>query len=265
MKIYNNCFVTQEGAFEENGALISGTQRIPFNHKMSYWQGANEKLNLVQSLSVSHDCTKDEAIYVGRIPIHFGHFIMEGLPRLCDIHNLDIPIIGFTTRGSLPIDKRVMPIDDVNFILRCLIEKRKFYKIEENETYFIKKLLVPTLPFYLSYSCSEPWRMAPMIRLVVEKCREKANVSIKEKVYLSRDDEDYYKDDYSSPYNHVSSQIALVSYADILGGKLGSNTHLSIFAKSNAITNWEINKNNSSEQMRNQAICDLVKTYNTFL
>ena len=58
-------------------------------------------------------------------------------------------------------------------------------------------------------------------------------------------------------------KIAKISFANELYGNVGSNTHLGIFAKKDAIINWTP-RGSYEEGDRNQLICDLVKTYNNF-
>jgi hypothetical protein len=108
--------------------------------------------------------------------------------------------------------------------------------------------------------------MSSLINKIVDCSRiENGDVIEIEKYYLSRyeDEKENSKFIYSDPTELISRQIAKISFANELYGKVGSNTHLSIFAKYNAKTNW-IPRDNYREGDRNQLICDLVKTYNNF-
>jgi predicted methyltransferase len=125
---------------------------------------------------------------------------------------------------------------------------------------------VQTVPYHVSHSCAEPWRMSSLINKIVNCARlDNDDIFKIEKYCLSRYEDvkeniDYI---YSDPTESISRQIAKISLANELYGKVGSNTHLSIFAKSEAKTNW-IPRGSYLEGDRNQLICDLVKTYNNF-
>lgn len=264
MKIVENSFVNRNGAYYSSGGLIEGTQRISIDHQTKYWQQGN----IQNFLSLNVDDIKDhiiinEAIYVGRIPTHFGHFIMEGMARLCDVDHLNKPIIGYITDGYLPEGIKATPQSEIRWVIRAATEEL-FYEMDEGDTYMVKRLYVPTLPYHLSHSCSEPWRMRSIINKIVN-CARNENKDIPEidKYYLSRyeDVKDSEGITYSDPTEPISRQIAKVSVANELYGIVGSNTHLSIFAKSSAKTNW-VSRGSHEEGDRNQLICDLVRTYN---
>jgi hypothetical protein len=266
MKIINNSYINRNGAYYNSGGLIEGTQRILINHQTKYWQQGNAE----NFLSLSIDNIKDEikineAIYIGRIPTHFGHFIMEGMARLCDVVNINKPIIGYITDGYLPEGIKPTPQKEIRWGIESATNEH-CYEIHEDETDLVEKLYVPTLPYHLSHSCSEPWRMSSIIKKIVD-CARNENIDIFEieKYCLSRYEDTKESRDfvYSDPTEPISRQIAKISLANELYGKVGSNTHLSIFAKSNAKTNW-IPRGSYQEGDRNQLICDLVKTYNNF-
>lgn len=266
MKIVNNSFVNQNGAYYNSGGLIEGTQRILINHQTKYWQQGNIENYLSLNInSINNIINVNEAIYIGRIPTHFGHFIMEGMARLCDIVNINKPIIGYITDGYLPEGIKPTPQKEIRWMIKSATNE-EFFEININETYLVETLYVPELPYHLSHSCSEPWRMSKVIQKIVNYARsENEDIVEIEKYYLSRF-EDVKENNtliYSDPTESFSRQIAKISFADELYGNIGSNTHLSIFAKADAKTNWTP-RGSYQESDRNQLICDLVKTYNTF-
>lgn len=267
MKIINNAFVNQNGAYYNSGGLIEGTQRILINHQTKYWQQGNVENNLSINIDNINDIINiSEAIYIGRIPTHFGHFIMEGMARLCDVVNIDKPIIGYITDGYLPEGIKPTPEMEIRWIIKSATNE-EFFEIDINKTYLVKTLYVPELPYHLSHSCSEPWRMSKIIEKIVNNARsENSDIVEIERYCLSRY-EDMNQDVkhvvYSDPTESFSRQIAKISFANKLYGSIGSNTHLSIFAKADAKTNWTP-RGSYQESDRNQLICDLIKTYNTF-
>jgi hypothetical protein len=190
---------------------------------------------------------------------------MEGMARLCDVVNINKPIIGYITDGYLPEGIIPTPEKEIRWIIQVSTNEQ-FYEIGDDETYLANTLYVPTLPYHLSHSCSEPWRMKTIINKIVNESR-KANIDICEieKYFLCRyeDNKENIEYQYSSPTESISRQIAKISFADKLFGRIGSNTHLSMFAKWNAITNWTP-RGSYREGDRNQLICDLIKTYNEF-
>lgn len=236
---------------------------------MRYWQQANSELTVSRTNRVGEIVPIEEALYIGRIPTHFGHFIMEGLPRLCDIHEMKIPIVGYVTTGTLPPDKRPIPIDNVCGIIHMLSEE-VYHHVEVSFDYQVKKLYVPDLPYYLSYSCAEPWRMRDCIETIVTKCRQQNGdiENLSEDLWLSRDDEmseaktPLMAINASNPFSDIKEQIASISIRSKLHGFVGSNSHASIFARQSCKSNFT--SRGSWESDRNQAICDLVKSYNIY-
>lgn len=264
MEIVKDAFVNRNGAYYKSGGIILGTQRISTKHLMQYWQQSNLEICLAINEFTNSKFIPD-AIYIGRIPTHLGHFIMEGLPRLCDSINMKIPIIGYITDGMLPAGIRSTPHKDIRWVMSS-ITSENFYEVDEKELYQVGTLYVPTLPLHLSMSCSEPWRMTDMITKIVNASRIKhKNVEVIEELYLKRDGEQSKNIKYvmSNPSSELSEQIATISYANKLYGNTGSNTHMSIFAKSNCLTEWT-QREDFQQTDRNQLICDLVKTFNNF-
>jgi len=265
MEIVKNAYVTMEGAYYESGGIISGTQRIPTNHPMSYWQQGNEETRLAFKKDDLYllDNIKD-ALYVGRIPTHFGHFLLEGLPRLCDAAIMNMPIVGYVTDGFLPEGIKATPRESINWVIKT-ITSEMFYELDGRTEFIVENLLVPELPMVLSCSCSEPWRMSAMIKKIVKAARsENKKIRKSNKLFLSKKNEEYEGfHDFSNPDDHISKQIAKVSYAKSLHGVTGSNTHISMFAQKNCLTSWE-QRGDFDQTDRNQLICDLVKTYNNF-
>jgi len=275
MEIIKNGFVNQNGAYYNSGGIVNNSQRIPTNHLMDYWQQGNGIINLsINKTEIINPIKIEKALYVGRIPLHFGHFIIEGLARLCEAANIDIPIIGYLTSGFLPSGIIPTPINDIRWVIKS-ITNEYFYEINEGETYQVETLYLPKLPIVLSQSCSEPWRFTPMIKKIVTSAlelypddfRKISNPTKIEKLYLRRYEEmnqtniepSIYNRE-SNPTDSLAKQISYVSRADTLLGVMGSNTHLSVFAKSSAKTIWTDRGDLNTH--RNQLICDLIKTYN---
>lgn len=268
MKIINNAFVNRNGAYHISGGIIHSTQRIATNHLMEYWQQGNVETNLANKIEEFKDIKHtSNALYVGRIPTHLGHFILEGLPRLCDAPIINLPIIGYVTNGFLPEGILPTPINDIMWVVNS-ISSEVFYEIGENETYQVENLYVPQLPIHLSQSCSEPWRMSQMIKKIVTSSRLKHyNIEPFETLYLKRYEEQLLDENFkyklSNPKSELSEQIATISYAKKIIGKSGSNTHMSIFANQKCLTQWE-QRGDFQQTDRNQLICDLIKTFNNF-
>jgi hypothetical protein len=272
MKLIKNAYVTQSGAYYSSGGLVVGSQRIPSNHLMEYWQQANIETSLALKIENNSKIKKvKEALYIGRIPLHFGHFLLEGMPRLCDVCTFKIPIIGFTTKGLIPkglIPKGIFttPIESINWVIDIL-KNKKLYQVSEKEIYQVENLFIPELPLQLSQSCAEPQRMTPMIKKIVEAARKKnSKISYIENLYLKRSNEKISKRNkhtISDPSDHISKQIAMVSYAKKLYGNAGSNTHISMFAHQTCRTNFNP-RGDFQQTDRNQLICDLIKTFNDY-
>jgi len=218
MNIVKQSYINRNGAYYNSGGLIEGTQRILISHQSKYWQQGNVE-NFLAIKPDKIEVKIDEAIYIGRIPTHFGHFLMEGMARLCDVVNLNKPIIGYITDGYLPEGIKPTPQKEIRWVINSATNEF-FYEIGDDNIYLVETLYVPTLPYHLSHSCSEPWRMSSIIKKIVDIANE-------------------------------------------LYGTVGSNTHLSIFAKSDAKTYWTP-RGSYQDSDRNQLICDLIKTYNEF-
>jgi hypothetical protein len=276
MEIIENAFVDKFGAYYESGGLIIGSQRFPSNHQVKYWQQVNLEVNLSKNFNddTSHyKCDVPdvkiipEAIYVGRLPTHFGHFLLEGIPRLAEASIMDKPVIGYIFSDKCKSKYCKQARKNVKWLFNTIIKQKK-YKIKKNAVYQVKKLYVPQQPIILSQSAAEPWKLESTINKIVMAAREE-HLDMKKikKLYLKRVGEKIKKKflyTISSPTNDVSKQIAMVSCAENLYGLVGTNTHLSIFAQATATTNWK-RRGLFIERIRNQTICDLVKTYNNFL
>ena len=268
MQIIKNSFVDRDAAYHASGGIIYDTQRITKNHSMEYWQQGNCETFLGKKFgSVENIKIIDQALYVGRIPTHFGHLIMEGLARLCDAPSIRIPIIGYVTDGFLPEGIFPTPKKDVDWLISTITDQI-FYQIEEGETYNVKNLYVPTLPYFLSQHCAEPWRMSDLIKKVVDQAQSLHGNNLEvDDLYLIANNQNvdtkYLNCKFSDPTSELSKQIAIASQAKKLYGNTGSNTHISIFAKKNCLTEWK-QRGDFDQADRNQLICDLVKTYNLF-
>ncbi|MFB6305508.1 MAG: hypothetical protein ABEH43_00690, partial [Flavobacteriales bacterium] len=46
MELVKNAYVDRNGAYYQSGGLVVGSQRIPNDHPMEYWQQANQELTL---------------------------------------------------------------------------------------------------------------------------------------------------------------------------------------------------------------------------
>lgn len=222
MEIVNNAYVTRTGAYYSSGGLVIGSQRIPSDHSMEYWQQANVETSMaIDVKSLSNVEEADEAMYIGRIPQHFGHFLMEGLPRMCDASTIQAMTIGYITKGFLPEGIQAMDIMDVRWAIYAVTAKH-FIELEENAAIKVSRLYVPTLPITLSRSCAEPWRMSNMIRWMVESARRNnPDVECSEKLHLTRVGELNELDpswSCSDPSSPLSEQIARISYAKRIGG-----------------------------------------------
>lgn len=236
---------------------------------MEYWQQANVETSMAIDVKPLSDVEEvDEAMYIGRIPQHFGHFLMEGLPRMCDASSMQAMTIGHITKGFLPEGIQAMNIEDVRWAIYAATPKH-FIHLDESTVFKVSKLYVPTLPITLSRSCAEPWRMSNMIRWMVEAARRhNPDVERSESLYLQRLGEDglehldssWKLSDTSSP---LSAQVARISYAKRIGGTIGSNTHLGMFAHQTCETQWKP-RGDWKQADRNQSICDLVKSYNEY-
>lgn len=270
MKLIKNAYVTRAGVYNSVGGLIIGSQRINNNHPDLYWQQAGLELTLSKDFKESKiQKTINKAVFVGNIPQHFGHFIMEGLPRLCDVHKLNLPMIGCIATGNLPPEMRVLPVEDIKWVISCLTNK-KFHQTQPKKIYKVENLYVPDLPYHLSHHCTEPERMTDMIKLIVNKAIQtipKNQQFIIKNLYLPRDGEKLTKSilnkhTIASTHFHISGQIANVVRAESLHGIIGSSTHISIFAHQNCLLNLTPRKH--IQAVRNQAICDLVKSFNDY-
>ena len=112
--------------------------------------------------------------------------------------------------------------------------------------------------------------MTSLIKKVVYKAlSENLDINDIEELYLKRDNE--YPEfkgiskevTLSNPSYHISKQIAMVYKSKKLSGITGSNTHISMFAKHSAITNFK-SRGDYLQGDRNQCICDLIRSFNEF-
>lgn len=274
VQIFDNCYVNSLGAWDSSGVLIEGTTRISKNNREKYWQQANHEIKVslnFKDIRVSKRITK--AFYLGWLPQHYGHFIMETLPRCRDWIDYNIPGIGDTGLGLLPERAMKTPKESSEWLLRAM-SKNHLIGIKQyiNESYiFVKKLYVGINPYNLSTNCPAPWRMSKIIEKIVNAARaENPSENEKERLYLKRHDESldeisekkFQIDEIVLPEMSISRQIAKISKARSLYGKAGSNAHACIWARADTELNFTDDRN-YVDCRRNQAICQLVKTYNT--
>lgn len=269
MRIIKNAIVTPEAAYYPSGGIVEGTQRIPTSHLMPYWQQDNAEICLsrIFDLQNTYSVAVPKALYAGRIPTHFGHFLLEGLPRLCDVGTFEAPVIGTVAKGVLPVGKAWMPEESMDWILSVIFDSINFVSPPTGVLLCVDNLYVPDLPLVLSQSCPEPWRMSDLISKIIQAARTKhPEITEIESLYLRYAGQNIAECEGhtpSDPTEPLSLQIAKVSMAKSLTGHAGSNTHISMFARQNAYTTW-FWRHDFEQTNRNQLICDLVKTFNTF-
>lgn len=275
MEIIENAIVDKDGAYYESGGLIYGTPRFPQDHKIKYWQQENKDIPLAKDFDDNESHYKcnlkynkkiDKAIYVGRLSTHLGHFILESLPKLSEAIMLDYPIIGKMEYNKSKNKSVKHSNKNIKWLFKTSTNNN-FFNIESDEIYMINKLFLPQRPILLSESCSEPWKMKSIINKIVIAARKRhKKIKNVDHLYLKRFNEDVINfNNYtiSNPKEHISKQIAMISRAKNLYGIMGTNTHLSIFSQSITNCKWD-KRGDFIERMRNQVICDLIKTFNEF-
>lgn len=255
--IYHNVIVNQNAAYKENHALILNSQRITLEQPHHYWQQANLDLSLSKILKPSK--TIQQAIYIGRIPLHFGHFLIEGLPKMVDLPFLNLPFIGYLTKGFLPPNIKAMEEDQARTLIK-MISKNKFIEIKENENILVKNLIFNDPPLTISHTVHDPEKMSKLILHITKECKKLHPMNEIENLYLNRLDEEL-KENSNNPNDPITLQIAKVANAKSLEGKSGSNTHLSMFANKFTKTNF-IPRNDPDQTDRNQLLCELIRMYN---
>lgn len=268
-----NVLVNKYGAYAKIGinqfSLIEGTSRISSKHPNEYWRNAYEEVPKL--IEVTSHKNIPVAIYIGRIPLHLGHFIMEGLPKLNLIYaysfNQNSKFIGYITKGILPSgDITALNTEDVQQIMNIAMDDQdgyndRFYDCE-NENYMVEDFYyIPheKYPYFLSDHVANPSDIAPFIKKIKNYSLEKYSQETIKELYLPRHDDDNFS--YDKWPENIFEQIAKVSVAEKLTGRMGSNTHLAIFANKDTICQFE-KRGAAHETLRNQLICELVKTYN---
>lgn len=268
-----NVLVNKDGAYHHFGlgefGLINGTARININHPNEYWRGAYEETpNIIKPHSHKNIPV---AIYVGRIPLHLGHFIMEGLPKINLISeysfNQRANFIGYITEGILPSGSvTALDINDVTQIINIAMDdkygyRHRFYDCEDMN-YMVEDFYYIThekYPYFLSDHVANPGDITPLIQKIKEYSLKRYPQEAIKELYLPRHDDDNFS--YDKWPENLFEQIAKVSVAEKLTGRMGSNTHLAIFANKDTVCEFE-KRGAAHETVRNQLICELVKTYN---
>lgn len=256
--IYNNTIITQQAAYLENHSILLDSQRINLDQPQHYWQQANENLTLSKNLKPNK--IVKEAIYIGRIPLHFGHFLLEGLPKMHQLPFLNLPFIGYLTTGNLPENIFPMKESEARNLIK-IISQNQFIEILPDDQILVENLFFEKPPLTLSHTIHDPVKMSKLIKHITTKCKDLHPMKEIEHLHLNRLDEPI-EENSNNPNDPITLQIAKTANAKHLSGKAGSNTHLSIFAKNVTTTDW-IPRKDPEQTDRNQLICDLQKTYNT--
>ena len=255
--IYHNTIVTQDAAYKENTAIIPFTQRISLDQPQHYWQQANQEIHLSKQFTPNK--FYKQAIYIGRIPLHFGHFLIEGLPKMSDLPFLDLPFIGYLTRGNLPPETNTLKESEARKLIN-LISKNQFIEIETNDQIKVDQLFFSKPPLTISHTVHDPQKMSKLIKHITTECHKIHNIQPIDTLYLNRIDEEILNIS-NDPNSELTLQIDKVANAKILLGKTGSNTHLSMFANNKTITNFTP-RGNPYDTDRNQLLCELIRMYN---
>lgn len=255
--IYHNTIVTQEAVYLENNSLLLNSQRISTEQPQHYWQQANSNLTLSKNLSPNK--IVKEAIYIGRIPLHFGHFLIEGLSRMTELPFLNLPFIGYLTPGNLPPNIYPMKESEARTLIK-LITKNTFIELKENDQTLVETLYFNPPPMTLSHTVHDPVRMSKLIQHIVKDCKSLHPMKEIDHLTLNRH-EDPLSENSNNPNDPITLQIAKVANCKKLSGKAGSNTHLSMFANQKTITEF-IPRNDPEQTDRNQLLCDLIRMYN---
>lgn len=255
--IYHNTIVTQNAAYLENNSILENSQRIPTHQPQHYWQQANLEISLSKNL-IPNKIVK-EAIYIGRIPLHFGHFLIEGLSKMTDLPFLNLPFIGYLTKGFLPPNIYPMKESEARKIIN-IISKNTFIELNENDQVLVENLHFNTPPMTISHTVHDPVKMSKLIKHISKECKSLHPMKEINHLILNRL-EDPVLENSNNPNDPITLQIAKVSNAKKLSGKTGSNTHLSMFANQNTITEF-IPRNDPEQTDRNQLLCDLIRMYN---
>lgn len=291
MKIYNNCYLFrgyEEANFtpyDSNGVLIQEALRLPHQNLNKYWSQWHEadniktKIDFDEVLENLKDENRlgfnyryvDECVFVGGVTNHIGHFILESLSKLTEAVLMPnkVPVCYFVGDAVLPEGITPCPKEEIATIVDAMdINQLKIPT--RGEFYIIDTLYVPEKPYILSHSCSKPWQSQKMISKIVEKAIELYPMDYIDVLHLKRFGETEFDPSHtiSNPTLPLLEQISMIYHAKKLIGQVGSNTHMCIFAKYNTPTEWTVRKGSNSghyeESYRNQAICDLIKTFNKF-
>ena len=237
-----------------------------------YWRQAHEDTTLSINYKEVKDDTKKitqkRIFYLGCVSMHLGHFLLESLQKFIDIYNLpsNIPVMCDISPGVLPKGIKHMPMEDVEWILRTFIKNKIINPtIGDSSGYHGDTLYIPEQYVQLSSFCNAPNMFSDIIKVIVSAARETSKVRPYGKIYLARyetkDNPKGFRK--NNPKSKIYDQIARISYAKELMGDIGSNTHLSIFSTSGCKCTWTQNRKNT-EGVKNQAICDMIKSFNTF-
>ena len=114
-------------------------------------------------------------------------------------------------------------------------------------------------PYFFSGHVANPGDIASFIKKIKNYSLQKYPQEAIKELYLPQHDDNNFS--YDKWPEIIFEQIAKFSVAEKLTGRMGSNTHLAIFANKDAICEFE-KRGVTHETLRNQLICELVKTYN---
>ena len=269
MRIVKDYIVYRGHVYDQWGALVEPSRfnSNVFNH---YWQ----QTNFGTPISVKYKDKKEKCaeapvnkmIHVGTVSSHIGHFLLESLQKFIDVYYFpnNIPIVVEFGSSVLPDGIKHMPKEDTLWVIQSFI-KNKLISVKHKQGYYGDIVYVPDKYMQISSYCEKPYMFSDIIKTIVEEARKISNIEPHDKVYLSRYETKEVPEGFKAndPTSRIYDQIALISYAKELEGDHGSNTHLSIFAPASCKYTWTQNRPNL-EASRNQAMMDLIKSFNTF-
>lgn len=288
MKIYKNCFLFRGYEdvpyypYDYKGVLIREALRLPHHHPNKYWSNYHHHVEdlidmetILSYIKEENECGFNyfeipECVYVGGITNHIGHFILESLSKLSEATMMSsIPTNYYIGDAVLPEGIVPCPKEEI----KTVVDTLGLTQLEippKGAFYMVDTLYVPEKPYILSHSCSEPWKTTEMIKKIVSKAVKLYPMEEIDILYLKRfgEAEDNKGYTYSDPNLPLLEQISMIYHSRKLIGQVGSNTHMCVFAKYDTETEWKTREGGNSghyeESYRNQAICDLIKTFNKF-
>lgn len=289
MKVFENCYIFRgyEGIrllpYDKNGVLITDAIRLPKHNLNEYWSKYHSEDFLKSKIDLDEVQIKeeykcrfdykfiDECVFIGGVTNHIGHFILEPLALLAKANLMpnNTPIMYYLGDAVLPEDVLPCPKEEIKTVVDS-INLNQLNIPKKGQFFHVSKLYVLDKPWVLSHSCPEPWVFKNTLEKIVNKAVDLYPMVTIEQLYLKRFGEKEINKDYtySNPNEPLLKQISRIYHAKKLIGQVGSNTHMCVFAKYDTETLWlkrdGTNSGHYEESYRNQAICDLIKTYNKF-